>query len=58
MKTEKPGKLKECKNCVYWESPEFDLPKDCQFPWFDYTEEDIALRECQEEVEDEQSTKM
>lgn len=58
MKTEKPGKLKECKDCYYYESPEFDLPKVCQFPWFNYTLEDLAFMNCDEEAEDEQSTKM
>ena len=50
----RPGEGKECKTCVYYHEPDLVAFKECCYPWFDYTEEDVALRNCQEEAKGQQ----
>lgn len=53
----KIGDSNICKKCCYWQSPEFNLPKDCQFPWFDYTEKDKIMMECHKEAQQNEKDK-
>lgn len=50
----KIGESEKCKHCVYFESPDYGCAKECTFPWMgDWTDEEAALMECQnEEAED------
>lgn len=50
----KIGELKECGTCVYFHEPDMVGFKECCFPWFDYTEEEAMLMNCQNEREGKQ----
>lgn len=40
---------KECYNCIYYHEPDIEMDfKVCNFPWMDYTKEDVLLMECQD----------
>lgn len=37
-----------CEGCVYYHEPDLVDFKVCNFPWMDYTQEDVLLMECQD----------